>query len=154
MAENTMNVTIGEKKLEAQANDEGAIPLWGEMSIGPGQIYASAAMKVESMAAEIEGRPIRTKKQVVVLLKTPAGAIRYAAAILRHAQDVYFEYGIDISKRPEILATLYNLGKYHERAKAASLRPGKEVHPNYFGFFVGFHYKKIQIRLNLPSVLD
>jgi hypothetical protein len=156
MAENTMNVKHGEEKIENFFEEyfDGVAPLKGEFSIGPGQIYARAALKVEAMAAQIERRPVRTKKEIKIQLKTPGGAIRYAAAILRHAQDVYFEYGIDISKRPEILATLYNLGEYTERAKAASRRRGKEVHPNYFGFFVGVHYKKIQSRLNLPSVLD
>ena len=43
--------------------------------------------------------------------------------------------GFDISKQPEILTTVYNLGKEESKAKEAKIK-NRLPRPNYFGFFV------------------
>ncbi len=155
LAENSMNVGIDDDIQDFLVNfglaPKGEI-LGKKMSIGPGQINVNAAMDVEAKAAAIEKRPVRTKEQVAKILLTPSGALQYAAAILRNAQDIYKEAGYDISKRPEILSTLYNLGKNEELVKKTKATNQQPV-ANYFGFFVGQHYNKIRLELGLPSVL-
>lgn len=156
LAENTMNVNIDDELQDALVSSGNApegVFLGVEMSVGPGQIYTSAAKRVEELAAEIEGRKVRTKKEIAQALLTPEGALRYAAAIIRQAQDVYAEAGYDISQRPEILATLYNIGRPDRRVKE-TLRAKREPYPNYFGYFVGIHYESVRAQLNLPSVFD
>ncbi|RYZ77013.1 MAG: DUF1402 family protein [Proteobacteria bacterium] len=162
LAENTMNVHIDDKIADMMddqglLDDDGAVvnPMLKlahdkPMSIGPGQIYVHAAKNVEPLAALIERRPLREKKEIKRQLKTPEGALRYAAAIIRDAQEVYARGGVDISKRPEILATLYNIGKVKSRL---SNNRGREPLPNYFGFFVGINYSYIQTELDLPSTI-
>jgi hypothetical protein len=177
LAENTMNVDIKDKvqdELEAQGrlDDDGRIIHDGSitnyaiswiddkpMSIGPGQIYVFAANHVEKLAASIEGRPLRSKKEIKAALKTRGGALRYAAAILRDAQDMYAQAGFDISRRPDVLATLYNIGKVKDRLRNFQQRykdtKGRaQPLPNYFGYWVGANYRLIQQRLQLPSKLD
>ncbi len=153
LAENTMNVHIDDKLQDALVN-MGAAPegeIAGKpMSIGPGQIYTYAAKHVEKLAAAIEHRPLRNKREITSQLMTPEGALRYAAAIIRDAQDTYGAAGIDISKRPEILSTLYNIGQIKERL--ANSR-GREPYPNYFGYFVGLNYDYVRDTLHLPSVI-
>lgn len=164
LAENTLNVKklsrILEKQIETPdgLDDEGrptnyAVKLVVDrpLSIGPGQIYVYAAKRVEALAARIENRPMRKGGEIKDMLLTPEGALRYAAAILRDAQDTYAAGGVDISHRPEILATLYNIGKVKERLANAK---GRDSLPNYFGYWVGLNYDYIKRSLNLPSVLD
>lgn len=103
-------------------------------SIGIGQLNLSAALEVEPLAAKIEGRLERTQQEIASALLTPEGTFVYAAAIAKNVIDVYEKYGYDIADKPEIVATLYNIGKYEERAKKAK-EEGREPTPNYFGFF-------------------
>lgn len=156
LAENTMNVDrideIQDELVRNGSAPEGVF-LGVEMSFGPGQIYTSTAKRVEDLAAQIERRPKRSKREITSQLITPEGALRYAAAILRQAQDIYAENGYDISRRPEILSTIYNIGKPERRVKN-TVRERREPYPNYFGYFVGYNYRYIQQKLNLPSVLD
>ena len=168
LAENTMNVKSLKGKVEGyfdgsedQVDDDGYLtnPLLRTMynkplSVGPGQIYVYAAKHVEKLAAAIEGRPVRTKgKEIKQALFTPEGALRYAAAILRDAQEQYGRAGIDISHRPEILATLYNIGRVPETLRR-TLQEKREPYPNYFGFWVGSNYRYIQEQLKLPSIVE
>jgi hypothetical protein len=74
---------------------------------------------------------------------TPEGAAEYAAGIVRRAQDAYQSRGIDISGRPELLATLYNLGDYDRRAERAQLN-GETPKVNFFGFFVQENLQRVQ----------
>ncbi len=155
IAENTMNVRRDDQIADAMIKmglsaDDGSIAGM-ELSFGPGQIYMRAAKHVEPLAATIERRPIRTKKEIKQALITPEGALRYAAAIIRDAQDVYAAGGVDISKRPEILATLYNIGRVEQRLRDSR---GRQPLPNYFGYFVGLNYRFVQEALDLPTVLQ
>lgn len=145
---------------EAAARAYAKYYLGHPLSIGPGQIYVSAAKAVEPLAAQIEHREIRKKgHDIKEALLTTEGSLRYAAAILRDAQDQYAAAGIDISRRPEILATLYNLGRVKEKAKNARYemthsKHGYNAEANYFGWFVALNYDEIRTGLNLPSVFD
>ena len=157
LAENTMNVHIDDKIGDDLVNLGLAFGVSGEgdvagykLSVGPGQIYTSAAKHVEKLAAAIENRPVRKGKEITQALMTPDGALRYAAAIIRDAQEVYAAGGHDISRRPEILATLYNIGKVKERLAGARDR---EPYPNYFGYWVALNYDTVQRALKLPSLV-
>lgn len=104
-----------------------------------GIIHLDTALAVEELAAKTEHRSPRTESEVSDLLKTPAGTIAYAAAILRNATDVYGKYGlgkpgIGISQDIDIQATLYNLGGAEKRAKNAT--PGTQPRHNFFGLYV------------------
>ncbi len=170
LAENTLNVKKLSRVIENQFDkadqydDDGRpmvfnVAIHEPLSVGPGQIYVSVAKRVEKLAASIEGRPMRKGGEIKNELFKPEGALRYAAAILRDAQDTYAAGGIDISRRPEILATLYNIGKVSERLRNLQYRikdtKGKaETLPNYFGYWVGLNYEHIRTELNLPSKLD
>ena len=57
---------------------------------------------------------------------TLKGPLRYAAAMMRDAQDVYAKDETDISRRPEILATLYKLGKAERRTRQCCHKSGHE----------------------------
>ncbi|KYG64692.1 hypothetical protein AZI86_10805 [Bdellovibrio bacteriovorus] len=138
LTENTLNVQIDDalqswlaknSSLSAKAMSKAG------MSVGPGQINLAPAMEAEKHIASLGIRPERTPEEVQALLLTPSGSAEYAAAIIRQAQDAYAKQGIDISKKPEVLATLYNLGKYEERAEK-SKKTGTLPKPNYFGYFV------------------
>lgn len=154
IAENTMNVNITDmiqdfltlNKLTPEAELLGR-----PMTVGPGQIYTSTALKVEGLAARIEGRKKRSRREITSILSTSLGSLMYAAAILREAQDVYEKNGIDISQRPEILGTLYNIGEPEKRVEN-TLKTQRAPLPNYFGYFIALQYRYIQTELQLPPL--
>ena len=141
-AENTMNLQKTDDIKRALASTGISHIGSKSFSIGLGQIHTDAAMEVESMMAKVENRPERTVDEVAKELLIPSSAVKYAAAILRQAQDIYKSNGIDISKNPELLSTLYNLGKVQDKADAltATKRAPK---PNYFGVFVSKNMAQI-----------
>ncbi len=145
LAENTLNVQIDDdiQNFLVRTRLTPSASVFGKtFTIGLGQINLEAAMEVEPLLAKIESRPPATSTQVAQELLTPLGAIRYAGAILRKAQDDYAKAGIDISKNPEILVSLYNLGNTAQRARAAA-RSKTFPRPNYFGFFIQQNLKEI-----------
>lgn len=81
------------------------------------------------------------KSEDAVIIKT--------AAILKEAELSYRENGLDISKRPEILATLYNIGAsledgtYRAVGKSATYQPK----PNFFGVFCQRYQAKYEALL-------
>lgn len=146
LAENSLNVQIDDALqswLAKNSNASAKAMSTMGMTVGPGQLNLEAAMAAEKHIASLGIRPARTPAEVQALLLTPSGSAEYAAAIIRQAQDVYAERGMDISKKPEILATLYNLGKYEEFADA-SKEKGTLPRPNYFGFFVQENIADVQ----------
>jgi Protein of unknown function (DUF1402) len=173
IAENTMNVkkdkqykeALGDEPVQGDAyqemlDDKGLLDDDGApiglnlfysrpLSLGPGQIYVSVANSVEPLAALIENRPTRTKKEIKKQIRTPEGALRYAAAIIREAQEVYARGGIDISQRPDILVTLYNIGKPKQRL-SRTLSDRRLPSPNYFGYFAKLNYGYVKSELRLP----
>ncbi len=156
ITENSLNVSVDDEVQDFLVKSKlaSSARVFGHsFTIGPGQINMDPAMEVEEAAAKIEGRSKRTEQEVAQELLTPIGALKYAAALLKHAETTYSAVGLDISKRPEILTTLYNIGKNSTRAQVTKTT-GKVPRPNYFGYFTGLHYSEIQKALNLPSVLD
>lgn len=136
LAENTMNVGVTDAIQDWFAK-RGITSVAGkEFSFGIGQINFSAAKAAEAFMAEKEKRPQRTDQEINAKLVTPEGSIEYAAGIVLNSQEAYRKEGIDISERPEILTTLYNLGQPETRAKNSKAM-GALPQPNYFGFFVG-----------------
>jgi hypothetical protein len=137
-AENTMNVQVDDDiqdwLVKLQIAPTASI-LGKSFTIGLGQIHVEAAAQVEPMLAKLEKRTTRSSKEIADALLTPVGAIAYAAGIVRKAQDDYKAQGIDVSDRPEILTTLYNLGNTDSKARTANASK-QTPRPNYFGFFV------------------
>ena len=135
LAENTMNVQMTDDIKRGFASTGISHIGTKYFSIGLGQIHTDTAMDVEPMMAKMEHRPERSESEIAQELLNPDSAVKYAAAILRQAQDLYKENGIDISKKPEILTTLYNLGKVQQKADLLAQK-GQDPKPNYFGIFV------------------
>ena len=52
---------------------------------------------------------------------------------------VFQEYDMDISQKPEILATVYNVGVDKLRLPSQS-----NPQPNYFGYYVQLHSNEIE----------
>lgn len=138
LAENSLNVSLSDGiqdwLVKSKIAGKGSV-LGKKFSFGWGQLYMDAATEAEPLMAKIEGRSVRSSEDIAQALLRPEDAIRYVAAVLRHIQDNYKSQGIDISSRPEILATVYNLGNSLNRAKKAK-ELGKDPKINNFGFFV------------------
>ncbi|MCM2276968.1 MAG: DUF1402 family protein [Oligoflexia bacterium] len=154
MAENSLNVQTSDAiqdfllKLKLEKSAE---KLFGrKFTFGWGQLSTTVAMKAEPLAARIEGRAQRDSDTVAQELLKPASAIRYVAAVLRGVQDTYRAEGMDISKDPAILATVYNLGHEERRAKE-SKAAGRAPRVNYFGFFVRTYMNDVQKALGTAA---
>ena len=110
-----------------------------DTSIGVGQVKVSTAIILEDLGYIEKTEPVSnltnmvSRKQLIAgkLLNDKAN-IRYVAAYLSAWQDVW-ESTIDISDKPEILGTLYNLGT---RAR----KPNKNPSPNAFGSYLKTKY--------------
>ena len=139
VAEHSMNISLDDEiqDLFSSVTIPGFAPL--DFSSGPGQIKLSTALYTEEKLAYWDGRDRRSTSEVRSLLQTPNGSIEYAAAILLDAQMVFQEYGMDISQKPEILATVYNVG-----VDKLQLPSESNPHPNYFGYYVQLHTKEIE----------
>lgn len=146
IAENTMNVNLKDRIQQALIEREQKTAddlMHQKWSYGPGQINLPAAMDAENHVARLGFRTPRTKEDVMQRIRTPGGSAEYAVAIIRRAQDAYKERGMDISNRPDILSTLYNLGQYDKRALDSQSRGG-QIRPNYFGVFVQENLKAVE----------
>lgn len=141
-AENTLNVQLDDSIQEYLAQN-GVTSIAGQtFTFGLGQMDPAAAMIGEATIAKIEGRPPRSQSEVERAMLNPVESIKLVSGIIRNAQDVYQARGIDISGRPDILATLYNLGDVDRRASEAT--PGTEPRSNYFGAFVANNNTELQ----------
>ena len=145
LVENSLNVQVDDEiqnfLVGAGVLSDGEV-MGRTMSIGLGQINVSAAIEIEPLVARIEGRAERTQQEVARALLTPEGAFTYAAGIAKHVIDLYKEKGIDISDKPEVVATLYNIGRYEERVER-TVREGRQPGVNYFGLFAEKNMKII-----------
>lgn len=143
-AENSLNVGVADRVQTFLAQKMGITKIGNKsFSVGLGQINLPAAMEAEIHTAKIEGRQPRSMEEMTQEISDPSGSIRVAAQIIRKVQDDYKDQGIDISNKPEILATLYNLGYSEERAKKAK-KTGSLPTENYFGFFVKKYNSEIE----------
>jgi hypothetical protein len=138
LAENSLNVSISDDiqdwLVKMKIAGDGDL-LGKQFSFGWGQLYMDAAMEAEPTMAKVEGRKKRTAEEVAAALLKPEESIRYVAAVIKTIQENYKKEGFDISDKPEILTTLYNLGGSRKRAIQAR-KLEREPRVNYFGFFV------------------
>ncbi len=145
IAENSLNVGVKDGIQTLLASKLGITNIAGKsFSFGLGQINIEPAMEAERHMAKIEGRSPRSQDEIVKEIVDPAGAIRMVGSILRKVQDDYKEQGIDISKDPGVLTTLYNLGKSEEKAKRAKAE-NRMPRVNYFGLFVEKYKAEISV---------
>ncbi len=141
-AENTLNVQLSDE-IQNYIAQNGVTSIAGhEFTYGLGQMSPEAAMIGEQTIAKIEGRPPRSRNEVERAMSNPLESVKLVAGIIRNAQDVYAARGIDISKRPDILATLYNLGQPETRVNQVSAQ--NPPRSNYFGAFVTNNMTEIQ----------
>jgi hypothetical protein len=120
--------------------------LW---SVGPAQVSFRNAFFQERRLARLQGRAERTLEELVTAVLTPAGSLEYAAVLLLDAQEAYARYaGVDLARRPGVLATLYHLGSPARRAlrleeenRLRDLRGEVRAEPqvNDYGAFVDGH---------------
>ena len=123
-------------------------------SIGIGQVKVSTAISIEknTMISKVTETPFifldqtvwsvpgvgyvsgSYERAIAQRLKNDEQNIKYVAAYISYHQNQWAKAGYDISHRPEILATLYNIG---ERT------PNGNPQSNDFGEFVGEHYEAI-----------
>lgn len=120
--------------------------LW---SVGPAQVSFRNAFFQERRLARLQDRPERTLEELVRAVLTPSGSLEYAAILLLDAQEAYARYaGVDLTRRPGVLATLYHLGSPARRAlrleeenRLRDLRGERRAEPqvNQYGAFVDGH---------------
>ena len=113
-------------------------PFYAGQTFGLGQINPLQALKMSDRVARGSGlRRLDAKKGAAVYeaIMDPDKSLHYVAATIRSAIDAYAARGFDIRGNPGITATLYNLGRPHERAEAAARRGGLP-RENYYGWLV------------------
>ena len=100
------------------------------VSFGPAQLQLKTAIEAEQYVAALEKRPPKGTEQIKRDIMTLDGSIRLIGATLRKIQDRYRRDAVDISNRPEILATVYNIGieqalinRYENSGSSKSPRP-------------------------------
>lgn len=138
MSENSLNVSISDDVQDLLVRigvaKKGEV-LGKKFTYGLGQLNFHVAREAEDYIAKIEKRAPISDDELSSALLIPAKSIYYVGAVIRKVQDDYKKVGIDISDKPEILTTLYNLGRSASKAVETS-RSGQAPRPNYFGFFV------------------
>lgn len=128
--------------------------LW---TLGPAQVSFRLAIQYEPVVARRLGRPERDARAILNALTSMPGNLEYAAALLAEAERAYHELaGMDISRNPGVLATLYHLGAPTVRARrlaednAVRRGRGESTLPpqvNYYGAFVNHHAGEIAVLL-------
>ena len=113
------------------------------VSYGYGQLYREAAMNAEKIVARTEKRSQEEYEYVQKRIKSIAGAYEYVSALMLYYTEAYAQEGIDISHRPDILSTLYNIGKVDERIRM-TMSEGRRPQANYFGWFVVYNWKSFE----------
>ena len=138
LAENSLNVGVSDDVqdflVKVGIASNGNI-LGKKFTFGLGQLNFDVARSAENYMAKIENRKAMTDKELSDALLIPEKAIYYVGAVIRETQDIYKKHGFDISDKPDILATLYNLGKPESKAIDAK-KNNRLPRVNYFGFFI------------------
>lgn len=118
--------------------------VYRDTSIGIGQVKVSTAQELKDKYPKLN--PIINGKKVINLravrvefLKDPLMNVRYVAAKIKFDQDLWRDAGFDISDRPEILGTLYNISGIKEPHK-----PRANPDSNDFGKGVALNYNIIK----------
>jgi hypothetical protein len=120
-------------------------------SIGLGRMSVLTALELEDELHLYEHRERRGVRGVLEALLDPRENLRYCAFELQRNRAIYSEItGYDINGRPDLEASLYNLG--HVRAVAErTVREMRHPLPNSFGEYVQSHIEEIRVALDAPS---
>ncbi|MEK7689393.1 MAG: DUF1402 family protein, partial [Bdellovibrionota bacterium] len=145
LAENSLNQNLEDRfqqfLVDSKISPRGEF-LGRSFSYGMGQFHCDVAQEIESYAANIEKRAVRSSQAVCDALNNPIETFKYIAAVEKKAQDTYLAQGIDLRGHPEILVSLYNLGEqkisFADRA-AKSKAEGRASWPNYLGAFAWYN---------------
>lgn len=151
LTENSINVgiedTVQDWLVEVGLADDGKI-FGKQFSFGWGQLYIEAARDADKVLAKLEKRDVYSDKEITKRLQTPHLAMRYAAALSKFNIDSYVDCacnskenpertcGFDISDKPWIAVTLYNIGKPKYRCQR-SIRNKRNPRMNFFGLWAG-----------------
>ena len=119
-------------------------------SIGIGQVRVETARSLENIFPVLN--PLDKKNDPwadsntvrVERLKDPWTNIRYVAAKIKFDLDRWNSAGIDISNRPEIIGTLYNIEDVDK-----PIKPNVNAKPNDFGIEVRENYNRVKELLGL-----
>ncbi len=124
-------------------------------SVGWGLIHCDTAYSAEEYVARAQNRQPINMADLCKLLTSedhPEGAIYAAAVIARQAQDAYKNEGFDIGNKPDLMATLYNLGQPARRAADAKAT-NRAPRPNWFGVFIQRYIPQIEQAIGYSDYL-
>ena len=134
-------------------------------SVGIGQVRLKTAQLVEEKTKITKITQVGTKLGILKVWNVPGVGevtgsknyatarrlendeqnIKYVAAYISYLQKYWYDAGYNISGKPEILATLYNIGEGS---------PKSNPQPNDFGKYVGENYDVIAEFIVLCAVLE
>jgi Protein of unknown function (DUF1402) len=116
-------------------------------SIGLGRVSLLTALELEDELHLYEHRSRRDIRGVLSALLEPRQNLRYCAFELRRDRAIYLDItGYDISGRPDLEASLYNLG--HVQAVAErTVRENRRPTANLFGEYVLSHAREVRAAL-------
>jgi hypothetical protein len=114
-------------------------------SIGIGQVRVETARSLgEKFPELLENNKSNTTRSVIERLKDPRANIRYVAGKIAFSQLEWLEMDLDITNRPDILGTLYNIEDVDD-----PIKPHAYPKPNDFGNGVQKNYDRIKKLLGL-----
>jgi hypothetical protein len=120
-------------------------------SLGLGQMSVLTALELEDDLHLYEHRERRGIRDVLAALLDPRENLRYCAFELRRNRIIYSETtGYDIKGRPDIQASLYNIGHVSAVARR-TVKEQRPPRPNAFGSFVQLHIEDVRAALYGPS---
>lgn len=127
--------TVGGARLPKRNLTEACFnPFSTGQTYGLGQLSPVTALKMTDLT-RLPKLSYKDADQLYGRILDPDESLHVIAAVIVDAIRAYREVGVDISDRPGITATLYNLGNPRARARASRGRPK----PNYLGAFVEDH---------------
>jgi hypothetical protein len=122
-------------------------PFYAGQTFGLGQINPLTALELSDLVAKVSGYPKLDETDaagVYQAIMDPDKSLAYMAGSIKMSIDDYKRIaGMDISKNPGVVATLYNVGNPAARAAALAARnkgraAGEQVLPeeNYYGWLI------------------
>lgn len=124
-------------------------PFYAGQTFGIGQLNPLTALQMSDLVTKVSKLPKldhNNAQQVYRTIMDPDLTLAYVGATLKKSIDAYRDIaGFDISKNPGLTATLYNLGKPEQRARAlkaenqkrrADGRSPRFPQENYYGWLV------------------
>jgi hypothetical protein len=106
-------------------------PFGAGQTYGLGQLSPVTALKMMD-TTKLPKISYKDADALYERIMDPSESLHVIAAVVVDSIKAYRAQGVDISNRPEITATLYNVGQPWSRAKASGGNPKT----NYFGAFV------------------